>query len=541
MLQPENQSKKYESLFNDIDTGKMKIPMFQRDFVWTKDQTAKLIDSIIKGFPIGTFILWKTKEEMRAVRNIGNVELPEIPKGDAALYVLDGQQRITSLYAVRKGVVFDKEGEQIDYNEITINLELDPDSDDQVVSTEVPENADYIPVNKLLNGSVTEFAMNYGPYLEKIDIYRSRLMGYDFSVIVIPEYPIDIACEVFTRINTGGTELTLFEIMVAKTYDLEKNFDLSEKYQELLDNNGKGKDLEDANYDTIPPATILQCVSAFAQKQVKRKDILKLGKDEVIALWPKVKDGIFDAVDYFRTTLRVPVSGILPYNALVVPFSYFFHMNNGKHPNHIQDKLLAQYFWWASLSNRFSAGVEGKIAQDLERMDAILKEEPPSYQGEEVRLTMDDIRWKWFSTGDAFCKGVLCLYASFTPRSFNNDALVTLDNSWLKTSISKNYHHFFPRSYLTKQIGYTSWQANSILNITIVDDHLNKRTIRAKPPSDYMLSFVDKNPKLEETMKSHLIDDLDDYGIWDDDYERFLEKRGERVLEELNKRLYPDL
>src|SRR3972149_4570269 len=99
MLQPENQSKKYDALFADIDTGRTKIPMFQRDFVWSKEQTAKLIDSIIKGYAIGTFILWKTREEMRAVRNIGNIELPEIPKGDSAHYVLDGQQRITSLYA----------------------------------------------------------------------------------------------------------------------------------------------------------------------------------------------------------------------------------------------------------------------------------------------------------------------------------------------------------------------------------------------------------------------------------------------------------
>jgi uncharacterized protein with ParB-like and HNH nuclease domain len=56
MLLPENQNKKYDHLFADIDTGYTKIPKFQRDFVWSKVQTSKLIDSIIKGFPIGTFI-----------------------------------------------------------------------------------------------------------------------------------------------------------------------------------------------------------------------------------------------------------------------------------------------------------------------------------------------------------------------------------------------------------------------------------------------------------------------------------------------------
>jgi len=91
MLQPENQSKKYHHLFTDIDIGRIKIPKFQRDFVWSKGQTAKLIDSIIKGFPIGTFIFWKTFEELRYVKNIGNISLPDPPKGDAVFYVLYGQ------------------------------------------------------------------------------------------------------------------------------------------------------------------------------------------------------------------------------------------------------------------------------------------------------------------------------------------------------------------------------------------------------------------------------------------------------------------
>jgi uncharacterized protein with ParB-like and HNH nuclease domain len=84
MKQPENQSKTYASVFAQIDDGYIKIPQFQREFVWNKEQTAKLIDSIIKGFPIGTFIFWKTREELRHIRNVGNAKLPSIPKGDAA-------------------------------------------------------------------------------------------------------------------------------------------------------------------------------------------------------------------------------------------------------------------------------------------------------------------------------------------------------------------------------------------------------------------------------------------------------------------------
>lgn len=542
MLQPENQTKKYDFLFTDIDSGRIKIPKFQRDFVWTKEQSAKLIDSIIKGFPIGTFIFWKTTEELRHVKNIGNVILPDPPAGEPVSYVLDGQQRITSLYAMRKGVIFDNEGQEVNFADIFINLELDPDADEQVVTVDPPQNGNHITVHNLLTSDLTDLIEQYSrDHIRKIDLYKKRLTTYDFSTIVISNYPLDIACEVFTRINTGGTELTLFEIMVAKTYDSERKFDLAERYQRLIDNNGKGKDLEDANFETLPPSTILQCVSAYVSKQVRRKDILKIPKDDFIEFWPHVISGLFTAVDYVRTHLRVPVSQLLPYNPLMVPLTYFFVKNFGRMPNAIQDKYLQQYFWWVSLGGRYSSGLENKVAQDIERIDAILENKQPSYRGEEVQLTINDLRWRWFSTGDAFCRAILCLYAYFGPRSFNNDALVTLDNSWLKTTTSKNYHHFFPRSYLTKQRNLPDWQANSILNITIVDDHLNKRAIGSKSPGEYMLNFMDSNPKLETTMRTHLIEDLDAYGIWDDNYELFIEKRGEFILSELKKRLELDL
>jgi hypothetical protein len=541
MQQPENQNKKYQALFTEIDSGRIKIPQFQRDFVWDKQQTAKLIDSIIKGYPIGTFIMWKTRDGLRHIRNIGNVDLPDIPKGDAAYYVLDGQQRITSLYAVRKGIIITREGEEIDYKDICIDLSVNPDVDEEIVLVEPPKDRPYISVHKLLNGTLTELIEEYGKEeLKAIETYQKRLTGYDFSVIVIDDYPIDIACDVFTRINTGGQELTLFEIMVAKTYDKDRDFDLAERYQWLIDNKGAAKDLEDAGYDTVPPATVLQCVAAHLCNQVRRRDILKLKKSDFIDAWDTVSNGLFAAVDYARTHLRIPVSRLLPYHSLLVPLTYFFIRNDGKRPSKEQNALLTQYFFWASLSNRFSSGVESKIAEDLKKMDKILKEGELSYRGEEISLSLEDLKTHWFSTGDAFCMAILCLYAFFEPKSFESNSIVTLDNSWLKLNSSKNYHHFFPRAYL-KQKGIPDWEANVILNITIVDDYLNKRQIGAKPPSQYMKRFVRKNTHLAETMKTHLIDDMEKFGIWDDDYYRFVEQRGKRVLSEIEKRLHPKL
>ena len=159
---------------------------------------------------------------------------------------------------------------------------------------------------------------------------------------------------------------------------------------------------------------------------------------------------------------------------------------------------------------------------------------------EEIELTLDGVINRPFSTGDSFCKAILTLYAYHVPRSFSDNSLVKIDNSWLKVAFSKNYHHFFPKNYL-KRNGFTEYEANSIVNITIVDDYLNKRAIGAKAPSNYMNTFKKDNDDLVKTMKTHLIDDLDDFGIWNDDYKAFLDKRGKKILRELKKRLNPKI
>ena len=125
--QPKPDSKKYTDLISEIQKGQIKIPKFQRDFVWSIEKTSKLLDSILKGYPIGTFILWETNERLNDIKNIGNLDLPPIPDDIKVQYFLDGQQRITSLYAAFLGASIQKEGEKkiTDYASIFVDLEGD--------------------------------------------------------------------------------------------------------------------------------------------------------------------------------------------------------------------------------------------------------------------------------------------------------------------------------------------------------------------------------------------------------------------------------
>ena len=529
LRQPENHSKKYSALFADIDAGRTKLPMFQRDFVWDKAQTAKLIDSILKGFPVGTFILWKTRDRFRHYRELGNLTLPEPPNGDAVQYVLDGQQRITSLYAVRKGLRITRDGRVIDYKDISIDLEAGEGPEEEIVHSEPPAGRKSISVHDLLSMDVTDFDAYGKDERRKIHEYRAALTGHDFSVIEIPEYDIDTACEIFTRINTGGKELSLFEIMVAKTFDPESGFDLEQKYRDLVEGDDEGnKSLTDASFETIPSITILQCVAAHLKDGIRHGDILRLDRQAVIDCWPHVKETIFAAIDHMQSHLGVAVSRILPYPVLLVAFSHFFDRNKLKPANHDQSRYLAEYFYRAGLSNRYSSGTAVKMLGDLQKMKSIAQGKRPSYKGEDLEITPDTFRTKTFAINDAFSKTVLCLLASKGPRNLQTNGLIKLNNSWLRKSSSRNIHHIFPKAWIKKQ-GKPEWDANVIANIMLADEYANQALVRSKAPGNYLAKFSTDNIEIIACLATHAIDEAVNIRLLKNDYQPFLAIRA-RIL-----------
>jgi len=534
--QPKPDSKKYTDLISEIQKGQIKIPKFQRDFVWSIEKTAKLLDSILKGYPIGTFILWETNERLNDIKNIGNLELPPVPDDIKVQYVLDGQQRITSLYAAYLGASIQKEGEKkiTNYGSIFVDLEGDIDNnDEQIIVSEQPENT-FITLNEILNfnDNLLEIKEQFSDeQFKKIHQYSQTFSTYDFSTVVLRKEDIDSAIEVFTRINTGGQTLTLFEIMSAKTYDEEQNFDMQDRFQKLL------KELENnSKYNTISITVILNVLGLILSKnkECKRKVVLQLDKQRIIDIWDDVISALKDSIDYFRSVYRIPVSTLLPYDALLVPFSYFFY-HHKENPKGEQIKYLEEFFWRISLSYRYSSSTESKLAQDIKRIDQILNGERPNYDDIKVFLNSPkDLIDTGFSAGSSYCKAVLCLLAFYEPKDFQNNGKVILDNSWLKMANSRNYHHFFPKSYLKKRgIG----NENSIVNITLVGADLNKRKIRAKAPSIYIQDFMDENDGLPKSIKSHLIENIDDFGIHSDDYSVFLEKRSTAIYKALKNRI----
>ena len=534
--QPKPDSKKYSDLISEIQKGIIKIPKFQREFVWSIEKTAKLLDSILKGYPIGTFILWQTDERINDIKNVGNLEIPPTPEGTKVQYVLDGQQRITSLYAAYLGAEIQKTGEKkiTDYHDIVVNLDKDINgNDNQVISAE-PLGEKYLSLNEVLNFSFSKAKALSDKFsedeLELVDSYSTAFKTYEFSTVVLRKEDIDSAIEVFTRINTGGQTLTLFEIMAAKTYDEKQNFDMQTKWSAFI------SELKDIKYEGISSTVILSVLSLILSrtKECKRKTILTLDKQVIIDTWDDAISALKDSIDYFRTTYRIPVSQLLPYDSLLVPFAYFFYYKKEK-PQAQQRKFLEEFFWRMSLSFRYSSSSESRLAQDIKRIDKILNHiERPDYS--DIKIYLDSPQALIdtnFSAGNSYCKAVLCLLAYQEPKDFQDNGKVILDNSWLKVASSKNYHHFFPKAYLKDKTPYNS---NSLMNITFVSDHLNKRKIGSKSPATYIGDFKDENDQINTALNSHFID-LNGFGIESDDYAVFLQARARRIFDELKARV----
>ena len=179
----ENAQVKFSDLISGIETGQIKIPQFQRKFVWSVKQSAELLDSIIKGYPIGIFIYWRTNERLRSIRNLGNIKLPEPIEGEYIDYILDGQQRLTSLFASLKGATIKIENEkEMDYSKIYIDLAADEDDEIVITDKEGKNEKDIIALVDLLKGDIQLLASYPMIHHAKLSQYKQAIESFIFPV-----------------------------------------------------------------------------------------------------------------------------------------------------------------------------------------------------------------------------------------------------------------------------------------------------------------------------------------------------------------------
>jgi hypothetical protein len=532
MQPPKPSHTTFEALQTDIRRGTIKIPQFQREFVWERYRSAKLLDSILKSYPLGTFILWKTKERLRVVRDIGGMILPPAPEGDYVMQVLDGQQRMTSLFAALEGVTIGNKN----FGQICVDLDAAMDGDDPIVyeskefapeghRTVLFKELRSIGFQELMRGGYTE------GQIKNIDIYKTRIQTYQFPTVEISDASLAVATEIFTRLNVGGKSLSVFEIMVAKTWDEVAGFDLNEKVDTL------NKELITSGYGGIDSTILMQNNAALVLRSIKAVDILAMNKSDFINNWNAASQALKQAVDFCRSNLHIPVRALLPYQRCLIPLSYYFFKAKQDPVGDTKLRLI-DLFYRIGLSERYSSAVETKVAQDLRNVDLILDGKGCQFDYG-IDVSADFIlRNGFFRAGKAYIKTLLCVLAANSPKDFRTRGSVILDNAMLKQKNSRNYHHFFPTT-LFRNVFSSSLEPNHVGNITLVSADLNKNKIRAKKPSVYISEFMTANPSIADDLKSHLID-IDTMGVMADNYDTFLPARCKAISQIIQNNLLPN-
>ena len=515
-----------------LEEGYISIPQFQRQFVWGIDDCAKLLDSVFKGYPVGTVTLWQTHERMRQVKKIAGHVFPQAKEGYPVNYVLDGQQRLTSIYACLKGERIFNGVSEVDYGKVFLKLDA-LDGDDEWVTTDVSESAEdiYISIADLFDPNYPMLQEKYGPKFSRICECIEVLKNYPIPTIELAGASLSEATDIFTRINTTGKRLTVFEVMSARVYRETPHFDLIEKRDEQKEKWRK------AGFETLPDYVTLQAMALCLHKSCTKDAVLSLTPDEVAGKWAKIDKAFTEAIDYLRTVFGIPAADLLPYDVLIIPFVYVMFKNKGKKPTSFQTKWLKDYFWRTALTQRFSNAVASKLTIDVAFFDAVLKGKTPNKSHLPLvsitpkRITAEGA----FKTGSAFIKAILCLFAKRRPLSLRTNAPVLIDNSWVSKKNAKNYHHFFPRAYMRETgDGTVAREVDHIANIVIIDSADNQY-IKKDAPSKYIARFQHENADIDAALKTHLIDDVVSFGISIDNYQKFFDHRVSRICEELIK------
>ena len=292
-----------------------------------------------------------------------------------------------------------------------IKIDLNATDDDNIVVYEENENEDrYIKLKDLYEGKkesekiwISKFT---GNQYQKIKYYQQILFSYQTSIIDLEDTSIENAIEVFTRINTEGQIPSLFEIMVAKTFDVQQ-FNLVEKWKKIEENlAGKG-------YNTIKGETMLQAVSGVIESNCSKNTILNIKKEKFIKEWDTVEKAFYQAIDYFRNCYKISSSQLLPYHSLLIPFTYFFYKNKNESINHDQQESLRGIFWKSIFAEQYFEG--GKtINRYFNRMNKNYQGYKDDFDYGHLSIEPEDVKHKGkqFKPGDAYVKAVLCVLAS---------------------------------------------------------------------------------------------------------------------------------
>jgi len=371
-----------EDLLSDVASGRLRVPRFhfQRPFVWRPEQMLDLFDSIERGYPIGSLLIWETSAAIPSLDEVGNLQVPPTPTNSSVSYILDGHQRISSLYgSLRRPAMAVRSSSQKDWM-WWIYRALGGDKDQAVNSfrnwkseTEPPFN--YLPVRSVLRTmdflafardlqNRADSGTDVDALVSEAEQLAQKVKSYKVAVIRLVGGSLGHAVEVFSRLNSSGQAMTPDQMVSALTYEAGSSDSLAEQIEKMLEA------LSSFGFGQIPSKTVFQAVLAIAGEE----DIQRARWD---ALARRVKGKLADAVrrteialgravNFLTVAVGVPLARLVPYNAQLVLITAYFGEN--LEPSEEQLHELQRWFWLTSWSGYFAGANTTQIKNALLEM-----------------------------------------------------------------------------------------------------------------------------------------------------------------------------
>lgn len=512
------QSDTLANLVLEVEKGNYRIPQFQRDYVWEISKVRKLFDSIYREYPIGSFFLWKAGRTHNSLfRQSPGLDLGSPREDDDVSFILDGQQRITSIYITLKGL--SRLGS--DYRHVCFDLK------NEKFTFRAPDNRRYISVSDIWGPNALKLSREIDHSLvSSFERCYQTLRTYPVSIVEVRDKGLDAVCRIFQRINQGGKRLDRFDLIAAMTFDPE--FDLRERVDEDII-----RPITQSGFGKIPRTLVTQLLALKHKGSCTDTAQYALTRDETRSDWKAVIDSIKLAIDFLRTSCHVIRFEFLPYNPFITLVSYYFLLSGNRAVAPEHQEWMIQWFWRSTFGQRYGAGGASRISQDSKLINELLDGRTPEYN---VPIAVDIdglINTKMTFASSAIRNGFLCLLASKRPLHLKSNAELNLPSGNISDFTYPQKHHIFPRSYLRRQ--GLSGNVHSLPNFCFIPAELNKQ-LSDTAPSKYFRSLSMTNNELQAALDTHLIPSLEDSGILEDEFMKFLKVRATHVLQAIENR-----
>lgn len=539
-----------KELLGEIHNRTTALPDFQRDFVWEPGATQELIVSIANNYPAGSILRVRDAKRVFAAREFEGA--PALNQAKHTFLVLDGQQRLTSLYQAFYGVgehryylELRKLLEGADFEEAIFHMRASTKwvKDREKFATQAEELL--VPLSVLEGG-----AGKFGQWSRRVarslpdnervkledaldgveDRWIKAIDDYHFPVVTLSDKTEpDALCTIFETLNRTGVKLSAFELLTARFWP--QNINLRALWDKAC------KDYPIITAFDVDPYYMLQTI-ALACRQApscKRGDVLKLEASEVGGWWDKAALGMAKGLEILRDDCKVMLPKWVPYQTMLAPLAAVLArvgLPKTAEAGANREKLR-RWFWCAVLGQAYESAPNSQSAKDVSELLTWLGggSEPNSVSG--FRFDPKALR-DVTPRQRSIYRGVMCLVLGngTGARDFHTRAVIT---GKLMLDEGIDDHHVFPDNFLKTAGVNPARIRDCVLNRTLIDRTTNQM-ISDRAPSDYMKEIRGtRGFPFDEVLSSHCLPTGPSAPFWSDDFDAFLIWRQERLWQEIKK------